>query len=85
MVGSPKFPRNCTMWYGYRIGIFYSNNIYSSSYNELQKVTVHTNVEAIDGFLMATQYDFSGMKTYLLGGISTMYHKALNLEKLDII
>lgn len=57
MVGSPKFPRNCTMWYGYRIGIFYSNNIYSSSYNELQKVTVPTNVEAIDGFLIATQYD----------------------------
>ena len=57
MVGSPKFPKNCTMWYGYRIGIFYSNNIYSSSYNELQKVTVPTNVEAIDGFLMATQYD----------------------------
>lgn len=57
MVGSPRFPKNCTMWYGYRIGIFYSNNIYSSSYNELQKVTVPTNVEAIDGFLMATQYD----------------------------
>ena len=59
MVGSPKFPKNCTMWYGYRIGIFYSNNIYSSCYNELQKVTVPTNVEAIDGFLMATQYDLS--------------------------
>ena len=57
MVGSPRFPKNCTMWYGYRIGIFYSNNIYSSCYNELQKVTVPTNVEAIDGFLMATQYD----------------------------
>ena len=59
MAGSPKFPKNCTMWYGYRIGIFYSNNIYSSCYNELQKVTVPTNVEAIDGFLMATQYDLS--------------------------
>lgn len=59
MAGSPKFPKNCTMWYGYRIGIFYSNNIYSSCYNELQKVTVPTNVEAIDVFLMATQYDLS--------------------------
>lgn len=57
IVGSPDFPKNCVMWYGYRIGIFYSNNIYSSSYNEFQKIYTPTQVEAVDGFLMATQYD----------------------------
>lgn len=57
IVGSPDFPKNCVMWYGYRIGIFYSNSIYSSSYNEFQKIYTPTQVEAIDGFLMATQYD----------------------------
>lgn len=56
IVGSPDFPKNCVMWYGYRIGIFYSNSIYSSSYNEFQKIYTPTQVEAIDGFLMATQY-----------------------------
>lgn len=57
IVGSPDFPKNCVMWYGYRIGIFYSNSIYSSSYNKFQKIYTPTQVEAIDGFLMATQYD----------------------------
>jgi hypothetical protein len=57
IVGSPDFPKNCVMWYCYRIGIFYSNSIYSSSYNEFQKIYTPTQVEAIDGFLMATQYD----------------------------
>jgi hypothetical protein len=57
IVGSPDFPKNCVMWYGYRIGIFYSNSIYSSSYNEFQKIYTPTQVEAVDGFLMATQYD----------------------------
>ena len=57
IVGFPYFPKNCVMWYGYRIGIFYSNSIYSSSYNEFQKIYTPTQVEAIDRFLMATQYD----------------------------
>ena len=57
IVGSPDFPKNCVMWYGYRIGIFYSNSIYSSSYNEFQKIYSPSQVEAVDGFLMATQYD----------------------------
>ena len=57
IVGSPDFPKNCVMWYGYRIGIFYSNSIYSSSYNEFQKIYTPTQVKAIDRFLMATQYD----------------------------
>lgn len=57
IVGSLDFPKNCVMWYGYRIGIFYSNSIYSSSYNEFQKIYTPTQIEAIDGFLMATQYD----------------------------
>lgn len=57
VIGSPKLPKSCAMWYGYRIGILYSNNIYSSSYCELQKVLTPTKVEAIDGFFIATQYD----------------------------
>lgn len=57
MVGSPKLPRSCVMWYGERAGMYYSNNIYSSVRNELKKVTEPQRVEAVDGFLMATQYD----------------------------
>lgn len=57
MVGSPVFPNNCTMWYGYRVGILYSNCIYNSHYNEFEKLSSPKKVDAIDGLLMATQYD----------------------------
>lgn len=59
IVGSPKLPRSCVMWYGDRVGIYYSNNIYSSVYNNLKKITAPQSVEAVDGFLMATQYDIA--------------------------
>ena len=45
------------MWYGYRVGILYSNCIYNSHYNEFEKLSSPKKVDAIDGLLMATQYD----------------------------
>lgn len=58
MVGSQKLPENAIMWDGPRIGKLYANIIYKSIESVLGEVKGSwENVEAIDGFLMATQYD----------------------------
>ena len=58
MVGSPKLPRNKVMWNGYRVGKIYSNNVYGTRLWELGKVEGKCqDVEAVDGLLIATQYD----------------------------
>lgn len=60
MVGSPKLPENKVMWKGERIGKIYCNNIYSTKMWELGTVDGdYEDVEAIDGLLMATQYDLN--------------------------
>lgn len=58
MVGAPKLPENAIMWDGPRIGKLYGNIIYESMESVIGEVHgLWESVEAIDGFLMATQYD----------------------------
>ena len=58
MVGAPKLPENAIMWDGPRIGKLYANIIYESMESTIGEVNgAWESVEAIDGFLMATQYD----------------------------
>lgn len=62
MVGSPKLPENMIQWWGERCGSIYSSNvsaIFELNFDVLG-MEIHppyTEVEAIDGLLMATQYD----------------------------
>ena len=58
MVGVVCFPENAIMWYGGRVGNLYGNMRYKTQKSKLR--TVHEEyctVEAVDGLLMATQYD----------------------------
>lgn len=58
MVGSPILPENKVMWCGARVGQIYSNNVYSTNLVNYGVVNGdYTHVEAVDGMLMATQYD----------------------------
>ncbi len=58
MVGSPKLPENKVMWYSKRVGKIYANNIYSTTPLDFgHNGEKYDQVEAIDGLLMATQYD----------------------------
>lgn len=67
MVGSKKLPRTCVMWFGWRIGHFISNNIYHTTDSVLEDIKYPTRVEAIDGFMMITQYDISWRDDILTG------------------
>lgn len=58
LVGSPAMPRDGVMWHSERVGCnFECNIIYAKNcfYHTADKP--YTPVEAIDGFMMATQYD----------------------------
>ena len=58
LVGSPVFPENGVMWYGDRIGSLYTQG--SEGYGTYifgQVAAPCEYVEAVDGFLMITQYD----------------------------
>lgn len=58
MVGSPKLPENKVMWKGYRVGKIYANNIYSTKLIDFGEISEdYCQVEAVDGLLIATQYD----------------------------
>lgn len=58
MIGVTKMPENGIMWYGHRVGQIYSNHIYETFCLQLNDATKpYQNVDAIDGLLMATQYD----------------------------
>lgn len=58
MVGSPELAENAVMWYSERIGRLYTSNVYLMGDSELGQVQgEYQEVEAIDGLLMATQYD----------------------------
>ena len=58
MVGAPQLPENCIMWNGDRVGKLYFNMIYQSGESVIGEIEgTYKEVEAIDGLLMATQYD----------------------------
>ena len=55
------------MWYGWRIGHFISNNIYHTTDSVLEDIKTPTRVEAIDGFIMITQYDIPWQEDIFTG------------------
>lgn len=58
MVGAPKLPENAIMWNAPRVGKVYFNMIYQSGESVIGQINgKYQEVEAIDGLLMATQYD----------------------------
>jgi hypothetical protein len=59
MVGSPRLPENGVMWYGDRIGSIYSCSGYGMLKCDFEGEVEapYQRVEAVDGLLMATQYD----------------------------
>lgn len=59
-VGARKMSEDGVMWHGHRIGCFYYNKEQRIDLcEELEEVENVYEVEAIDGFLMATQYDIA--------------------------
>lgn len=56
MMGSPKLPSSGIMWEGRRCGAVYSWNINATIQFQLECDAL-TEVEAVDGLLMITQYD----------------------------
>lgn len=58
MVGSTKLPENAVMWYGPCVGRIYSSNIEKMTDAQIGEVIgKYQEVEAVDGLLIATQYD----------------------------
>lgn len=72
MVGAPAMPENAIMWNAPRVGKLYFNVIYESKESCFGRVEgQYCEVEAVDGLLIATQYDipwredlFSGWDFY---------------------
>lgn len=58
MVGAPKLHSDCIMWNGDRIGMIVSSNPYHAQISDWGGMSENgVAVEAVDGLLMATQYD----------------------------
>lgn len=58
MVGAPELPENAIMWNTGRIGRIYASLIYQSSESVVGEIEEkYQEVEALDGLLLATQYD----------------------------
>lgn len=59
MIGSEKLPSDGCMWNGIRVGTIYSSNVYKAQQLKFLfgNGCKYKEVEAIDGLLMATQYD----------------------------
>lgn len=59
VIGSPNLPQNAIMWNGGRIGRVYANLLYhageGTSRTDFEEL--YREVEALDGLLIATQYD----------------------------
>ena len=72
MVGNTEVSESAVMWYGKRVGMLHSNSVYfADSYLFGEVKEAYQPVEAVDGLLMATQYDipwredlFSGWDFY---------------------
>lgn len=58
LVGSPAMPDDAVMWHGERVGGNYECNILSTDQCVSNIEKTYTEVQAVDGFLMATQVDF---------------------------
>lgn len=58
MVGSTNIKEHAVMWYSERVGKLYSNSAYRAGYTLFGEVSgSYQQVDAVDGLLMATQYD----------------------------
>ncbi len=58
MVGAPQMPENAIMWNAPRVGKIYYNAIYEAKESDIGRIEgAYCEVEAVDGLLMATQYD----------------------------
>lgn len=58
MVGSTNIKDHAVMWYSERVGKLYSNSAYRAGYTLFGEVSgSYQQVDAVDGLLMATQYD----------------------------
>lgn len=57
IIGPVHMPSNGIMWENGEIGALYSSNIYFSSKHLLEEVSDYFYVDAVDGMLIATQYD----------------------------
>lgn len=58
MVGTPKLPENAIMWNDFRYGKLYTSMNYQAGESIIGDMeNYYEEVEAIDGFFMATQYD----------------------------
>lgn len=65
MVGSPQMPPDAVMWNNERVGNCYGFRKYSSKFETLDQM--FTEVDAVDGLLMATAYDIP-LRTELFDG-----------------
>lgn len=58
MVGNLKVDKEVALWYGNRVGMLHSNSLYFALSYLFGKVEgKYQEVQAVDGLLMATQYD----------------------------
>lgn len=57
IIGYPEITENCIIWEGESVGKLYSNSIYDTLTRASDDTSKYTDVKAIDGLLMATQYD----------------------------
>lgn len=58
MIGSPRLPKDGIMWHGKRCGDFYRLDEVADEEQEIEKIKKGIReVEAVDGYLMITQYD----------------------------
>lgn len=57
MIGSPSIPSTTVMWFGARFGNFRSWPLGKRTHERISDDTVVHDVEAIDGFMMVTQFD----------------------------
>lgn len=68
MVGAYCLPETGVMWETKRCGKLYSSNYITSSLHEFSDIDhVYEEVEAVDGLLMATQYDIRWRKELFMG------------------
>ncbi|HBD66957.1 MAG TPA: hypothetical protein DC028_08030 [Eubacterium sp.] len=67
VVGSTRLPKTCIMWFGWRIGHLISNSIYRTTDSVLDDISEPTHVEAIDGFIIITQYDITWREDVFTG------------------
>lgn len=68
MVGSPELPEDGVMWSGERVGIIFSSNIKEAGIAPIGDIlNKYQEVEAVDGLLIATQYDIPWRKDLFTG------------------